>query len=415
MVIHGPKHVPYDVDVGPVLLTDWYHEEYFDLVKQVMATPGKRPPFSDNNLINGKMNYNCSLITSGQACTPNAGVAKFTFQSGKKHRLRLINGGTEGLQRFTIDGHNMTVMANDFVPVKPYTTNMVTLGVGQRTDIIVEANHPSNSTFWMRSDLSPTCATAFQPYALAAIYYDKANTSAVPTSTATPYDDSKCANDPLEMTTPFYSFASTSNPDVTQDMRITFGPNATGHALFYVNDVSFRANFDHPLLLLANQGNLSYPDDPQWNVYNFGNNGSVRLIVRNQMGAAHPMHLHGHNFNVLAEGRGEWDGTIINQRNTQRRDTQMVQGGSLASPGYIVLQYETDNPGVWPFHCHIAWHVSAGLYVNTIEQVKSLQKKKVPANVMETCRDWSVFSGSGDLLYLDSGLRLRDPDSEWKA
>lgn len=60
---------------------------------------------------------------------PNAGLSKFKFQTGKTHRLRLINAGAEGIQRFTIDNHVMTVIANDFVPVQPYTTNVVTLGV----------------------------------------------------------------------------------------------------------------------------------------------------------------------------------------------------------------------------------------------------------------------------------------------
>ena len=33
----------------------------------------------------------------------------------------------------------------------------------------------------------------------------------------------------------------------------------------------------NPLLLLANLGNTSYPDDPQWNVYNFGKNTSIQI------------------------------------------------------------------------------------------------------------------------------------------
>jgi FtsP/CotA-like multicopper oxidase with cupredoxin domain len=201
LIIHGPKNVPYDIDVGPVLLTDWYHEEYFSLVQQTM-TKGANPVQSDNNLINGKMNFDCSLVTNGQNCVPNAGVSKFNFQSGKAHRLRLINAGSEALMRFTIDGHNMTVMANDFVPVEPYTTDVVTLGIGQRTDIIVQATGPPNSSFWMRSDIDTGCslngATNTPPtgnsHALAAIYYEKADTNQVPTTTATPYGVLPCAN-----------------------------------------------------------------------------------------------------------------------------------------------------------------------------------------------------------------------------
>jgi FtsP/CotA-like multicopper oxidase with cupredoxin domain len=38
------------------------------------------------------------------------------------HRLRLTNAGAEAIQKFTLDGHNMTVIANDFVPIIPYQT-----------------------------------------------------------------------------------------------------------------------------------------------------------------------------------------------------------------------------------------------------------------------------------------------------
>ncbi|KAF6223198.1 hypothetical protein HO133_000040 [Letharia lupina] len=408
MIIHGPSQVAYDYDVGPILLSDWYHASYEQLVEQVM-TPAAAPPKSDNNLINGKMNYNCSLITDGQSCVPNAGLSKFKFHSGKKMRLRLINSGAEGIQRFTIDGHSMTVFANDFVPIQPYTTNVVTLGIGQRSDVIVNGIGEPNSAYWMRSDLSPTCDLTNQPHALAAIYYETADTTSLPTTTATPYDDSKCGNDDLNKTIPYFPFPATSNPATTQDVVITAGPNATGSFLFYMNGESFRGNYDHPILVLANQGNVSYPLDPEWNVYNFGTNSSVRIIVQNTFPASHPMHLHGHNFNVLAEGVGTWDGTITHQHNTQRRDVQLVQPGTASAPGYLVLQYDTDNPGVWPFHCHIAWHVSAGLYINTIEQETLLQKRVLPNSVMQTCVAWANYTGHDVVDEIDSGLKRSKP------
>ncbi|MCJ1377952.1 hypothetical protein MMC17_001048 [Xylographa soralifera] len=193
MIIHGPKNVPYDIDLGPILLSDYYHTEYFDIVKEVMA-PYAGPPSSDNNLINGKMNFDCSEPSTGGNCTSNAGLSKFRFQTGKTHRLRLINAGADGIQRFTIDNHTMTVMANDFVPVEPYETNVVTLGIGQRTDVIVKATGKSTDAVWMRSDLSANCTFANQPHALAAIYYPSANTSSTPMSTATPYNDVICGN-----------------------------------------------------------------------------------------------------------------------------------------------------------------------------------------------------------------------------
>ena len=130
MIIYGPKSADYDIDLGPALLTDYYHKPYFDLVEEVMGTNlSLIAPRSVNNLINGKMDYNCSLVTDGTPCTNNAGLSKFKFTTGKKHRLRLINAGSEAIQRFSIDEHTMTVIANDFVPIKPYETDIVTLSV----------------------------------------------------------------------------------------------------------------------------------------------------------------------------------------------------------------------------------------------------------------------------------------------
>ena len=81
------------------------------------------------------------------------------------------------------------------------------------------------------------------------------------------------------------------------------------------------------------------------------------------------------NFSLTynTQGTGTWDGKITNYPNTQRRDVQIVQ-----PQGYLVVQYDTDNPGVWPFHCHIAWHVSGGLYVNLMEQTDKIKQRTVP-------------------------------------
>lgn len=299
----------------------------------------------------------------------------------------------------------MTVIANDFVPIKPYDTNVVTLAVGQRTDVIVEAKLPAGSAVFMRSNISGKCSFANNPLALAAIYYNGADTTSVPISVATPFDDSHCGNDDLSKTVPFFPFPSTPTPETTTTIGITLHENQTHYSLWWMNESSFRANYNQPILLLANMGNTSYPFDPQWNVYNFGQNNSVRIILENHTGAAHPMHLHGHNFNILSEGPSPWDGISINHiENTQRRDVQLIQPGSASQPSHLVIQYNTDNPGVWPFHCHIAWHVSAGLYVNLMEQTDLIKKRVIPDVVRQTCRDWADYTGTTVVAEIDSGL-----------
>lgn len=117
------------------------------------------------------MNYPCQNVTDGLSCVANAGVSKFYFQSGKSYRLRLINGGAEGIhdvlphalvtftnsflgiQKFSIDGYKLKVIAQDFIPLVPYETDVVTLGIGQRTDVVVEASGKSTDAVWMRSTL----------------------------------------------------------------------------------------------------------------------------------------------------------------------------------------------------------------------------------------------------------------------
>jgi FtsP/CotA-like multicopper oxidase with cupredoxin domain len=64
MIIHGPKNGDFDEDLGPVIISDHYHSSYYELVQATMGSTTGRPPPSQNNLINGKMNYPCGqLIT----------------------------------------------------------------------------------------------------------------------------------------------------------------------------------------------------------------------------------------------------------------------------------------------------------------------------------------------------------------
>jgi FtsP/CotA-like multicopper oxidase with cupredoxin domain len=223
--------------------SDWFHTEYFKVVESAFAIPLSLPQ-PDNNLINGRMNFSCSETASG-TCNPNAGFSKFRFTTGKTHRLRLINTGSEGTQKFTIDNHTMTVIANDFVPIVPYTTNVVTLGIGQRTDILVTANGNPSDVVWMRSDISALCSpSAPQRHALAAIYYPEANTAELPNTAATSYTETNCTNDALSNIAPFFPIIPPAAPMVTQTMDISVIVNASGVSLFAVDGSSFRANYE---------------------------------------------------------------------------------------------------------------------------------------------------------------------------
>jgi FtsP/CotA-like multicopper oxidase with cupredoxin domain len=196
----------------------------------------------------------------------------------------------------------------------------------------------------MRSNIS-SCSFTNQPYGLAAVYYPLANTNTVPKSVAYNDTSNPCGNDDLVKTVPFYPIPVVT-PTITQSVDINFFVNSTGHFLWTMNGQSFRGDYNAPVLLLSASGNNSYPMNPEWNVYNMGAATSFRFNITNLTPLAHPMHLHGHNMQVLSEGLGVWNGTITRPSNPTRRDVQLLQPG-----GYMVWQVTADNPGVWPFHC----------------------------------------------------------------
>lgn len=78
----------------------------------------------DNGLINGTNIYNNSGTIVGSRF-------QATFESGKSYRLRLINGANDSHFKFSIDNHTMTVIANDLVPIVPYETNVLNIGIGE--------------------------------------------------------------------------------------------------------------------------------------------------------------------------------------------------------------------------------------------------------------------------------------------
>ncbi|GAB7355300.1 hypothetical protein MBLNU459_g5835t3 [Dothideomycetes sp. NU459] len=351
LVIYGPSHVDYDVDAGHILLSDWFHKDYFTIVKEVMGNDTtKWPQPSNNTMINGRMPYPCNETEPGSTCYDNAQYTSFRFETGKTYRLRLVNSGAAGIQYFSIDNHELTITSIDFVEIVPYNTTTVTLGIGQRSDVLfTPSQNSSDGAIWMRTLQSGLyCARSPQNReGRAIILIDNAAETSIPHTTAwpAPIDDHTCANDALDLSVPYYPIAL-PQPSITYYMDITQAVNETGHQLFYMNGSSFQADYNDPLLLLAEERNYTFPFDPQWNAINFGTNTSIRVVINNNNSSPHPMHIHGHDMYVLYSGLVPWDGTIYNTANPQRRDTH-----NLAPKGYMVMQFDANNPGVWPFHC----------------------------------------------------------------
>ncbi len=75
----------------------------------------------------------------------------------------------------------------------------------------------------------------------------------------------------------------------------------------------------------------------------------VELVFVNQTPMPHPMHLHGHEFQVVEIDGARFSGAV--------RDTVLVLPG-----GKVVVAFDANNPGWWALHCHLLYHLDAGMF-----------------------------------------------------
>lgn len=103
--------------------------------------------------------------------------------------------------KFSIDNHTMTVIANDLVPIVPFTTNMITIGIGQRYDVIVKADQkPGN--YWMRSIPQITCSANEMTLNITGVVSYSTVPVANPTSIGYAYTDD-CNDEPTTSLVPY--------------------------------------------------------------------------------------------------------------------------------------------------------------------------------------------------------------------
>jgi FtsP/CotA-like multicopper oxidase with cupredoxin domain len=100
---------------------------------EVIRALASGPPTLDNGLINGTNVWNNSGTIVGSRF--EQGVV-----AGTSYRIRIINTSADSNFKFTIDNHTLEVIATDFVPIVPYTTDIVQISMGQRYDLIFTAN-----------------------------------------------------------------------------------------------------------------------------------------------------------------------------------------------------------------------------------------------------------------------------------
>lgn len=380
MVIRGPSTANWDHDLGNVILQDWSHQtadELYDLAQVQGIVP------MDTGLINGTNVFGANSSQTGSYFST-------TFTPGESYLLRLVNVAIDTQFKFMIDNHTMTVIASDFVPIVPYQTDIINIGMGkfiysfsnlasarpsfqntqlifsslgQRYDVVVTANQQSvGSDFWMRAFPQIACSASLNIEGIKGIVHYGSSTG-TPTTQPYAYDDG-CVDEPLASLVPFLP-KGVDAPQWNEQETVIAAPNTDNNFRWYLNGTSFLMQWENPVRffipssvnftnfllqsLLQVQNNVSAQSFTNTsNLIDLPNaNEWIYLLIETAIPVTHPIHLHGHDFSLLAQGATAYDPStvVLNTVNPPRRDVALLQGG-----GYLIIGFKTDNPGVWLMH-----------------------------------------------------------------
>lgn len=300
-----------------------------------------------------------------------------------------------------MDNHTITVIEADATTVEPVETHRLSINIAQRYSIIVSANQPEGNYF-IRAAMITTCFAQsnpiLDPLALAVLSYTE--TADTPTTSDWTGDDVTICQD-LNSTLLTPSEVISAPPaDVLHYVMTSFqiGAYALDRGFFNettwtpptiptINQAVAGINNASTAHSFATDGVSSGFSDNQL-VISVPKGRVVDLLIQNLDDGAHPFHLHGHEFWVMAQspvpattGYFPWETyDSLNTTNPLRRDTL-----TIGPFGWALLRFEADHQGLWAFHCHIAWHMEAGLLMQFMTGGPDLAKIGVPDDVLALC------------------------------
>jgi FtsP/CotA-like multicopper oxidase with cupredoxin domain len=274
-----------------------------------MAMPGMAMPAPGGTQMDlNDVDYDAFLANDRTLADPEV----VPIERGGRIRLRIINGSASS--QFWIDlgdlvGH---VVAIDGHPVAPVAGNRFPIAIAQRLDILLDV--PRTGAFPILARLE---GTGRQTGIVLATAGARVSRIADDAQAAPPVDNSLEAQ--LVAVMPLAS----RPPDLVRTITLDGG----------MNPYSWSMNGEYwpqvtPLMLTQ------------------GQRVEIDLVNRTMM--AHPMHLHGHAFQVIAIDGRPIQGAI--------RDTVLLPG-----MGRVRIAFDADNPGRWAFHCHNLYHMVTGM------------------------------------------------------
>jgi FtsP/CotA-like multicopper oxidase with cupredoxin domain len=234
-------------------------------------------------------------------------------EQGGRVRLRLINAAASTQFWVDLGALSGTVVAVDGHPVRPVRGTRLPLAIAQRLDVLIDL--PGNGAYPIFAQVEGKPART--GIVLAASGAPVSRLAEEAGENAPPVDLS--LEHRLEAVTPLAPRA----PDVTHRMILAgaMAPYAWSLNGEYWPNVT-------PLMVAPGQ--------------------RVMIEMVNHTMMPHPMHLHGHAFQVVAINGAPLAGAV--------RDTVLVQ-----PMGSVTIAFDADNPGRWAFHCHNLYHQMTGM------------------------------------------------------
>ncbi|KAJ0789000.1 putative laccase [Helianthus annuus] len=396
IVIHPREGYPYPFPKpdheSVIMLGEWWDANPIDVIREATRT-GSGPNVSDAFTINGQPGdlYKCS----------SQDTVKVRVDSGETSLIRVINAALNQQLFFAIANHKLTVVGADGSYVKPFTTSVLMLGPGQTTDILMQADQAPARYYIAARAYASGQGVPFDNTTTTALLEYKTATSKPIMPPLPAYNDTATVT---AFTTRFKSLQIAPVPTVLDhSLFITMGlgihqcppetpaqncqaPNRSRFAAS-MNNVSFVFPSNSSILEAHYHGipgvfTTDFPAKPAvtfdytgnvsrslWQpifgtkVYKLKYGSRVQIVLQGTSiftPENHPIHLHGYDFYILAEGFGNFnpktDTAKFNLVDPPLRNTV-----SLPIKGWAVIRFVADNPGTWIMHCHLDVHLGWGL------------------------------------------------------
>ncbi|XP_078446928.1 laccase-7-like [Wolffia australiana] len=399
----------------PIILGEWWNANVVDVEAQALATGGAAK-LSDAFTVNGSPGdlYPCS----------SEGTFKLEVSPGKRYLLRIINAALDTQFFFKIAGHPLTVVAIDAAYTAPYRTKEVVLAPGQTVDAILVADAPAGSYYMAARPYDSVQIVPFDNTTTTAILrYASSNDAAAVMPKMPAFNDAATAyRFYSSLTGLVYDGAPPLPLRVDERMFVVFGLNlvpcdkGNGTTCAGPFGEKFAASMNNASFQLPKRLSLleahffgmpgiftpDFGDRPpvifdytsekirmkaemmqtskSIKVKRIRYNSTVEVALQNTAFLAkesHPIHLHGFNFFVLAQGFGNYDRARAEKRfnlvNPQVRNTIAVPVG-----GWAVIRFVANNPGVWIMHCHLDVHLPLGMAMAFVVEDGPTAASKLP-------------------------------------